>query len=151
MKKKLIALILCLALALASLAAIPAPGIDTDESAVMFDVAEEIMEEEPGETEETEEPTEPTEEPGYPEIVYRILECETLEEALEILNGLTEEEEASITDEEWDIIFGYLDLLGGGEDDGIEETGLFDQESVPPTVSFTNVAPFGPPVTGGGN
>lgn len=149
MKKKLIALILCLALALASLAAIPAPGIDTDESAVMFNVAEEIMEEETEETEE--EPGEETEEPGYSEIVYRILECETLEEALEILNGLTEEEEASITDEEWNIIFGYLDLLGGGEDDGIEETGLFDQESVPPTVSFTNVAPFGPPVTGGGN
>lgn len=138
MKKKLIALILCLALALASLAAIPAPGIDTDESSVMFDVAEEITEEDnPADfPEQTDSPSEEAQ-----ALYESLMACQTYEEAcvlvddlgadnvIALLDELTEEQRQEIEDHIQTLYTAYLDTQDPEDD-------------TPPAVNYAVVASF---------
>ncbi len=90
-----------------------------------------------------------------PALYARIMACTTLEEISIVLEEATDEEFASLTDEENMEIGARIKSF---EPDPLPPVVItkFDDEPVAseiiyPTVSFTRVAPFGTPVTGGAN
>ena len=90
-----------------------------------------------------------------PALYARIMACTSLEEIGIVLEEATDEEFASLTDEENMEIVAYIESF---EPDPLPPVVVekYDDEPVAseivyPTVSFTKVAPFGTPVTGGAN
>jgi hypothetical protein len=85
----------------------------------------------------------------------RLMACKTLDEIDIVLEEATDEEFASLTDEENREIDAYIESLEPAPlpavviEESDDETVV--SEIVYPTVSFTNVAPFGDPVIGGAN
>ena len=79
--------------------------------------------------------------------------CASLEEIFDILDAATEEELEALTDEEIEEIEALIESL---EPEPLPAVVLEESEDEPvkseiiyPTVNFSNVAPFGDPVTGG--
>ncbi len=90
-----------------------------------------------------------------PALYARIMACTTLEEISIVLEEATDEEFASLTDEENMEIGAYIESFEQAPLPPIVITKFDDEpvasEIIYPTVSFTKVAPFGTPVTGGAN
>lgn len=82
----------------------------------------------------------------------RVMACATLEEMDELFASATEEELASVSEEQWKAIDARAAAL---EPAPVPPVVLeisdppVESEIVSPTVNFTNVAPFGAPVVGG--
>ena len=81
----------------------------------------------------------------------QIMVCENLDQVWTIMDNATEEEIKSLTDAQWD----EVDILIGRLIDQKEEMELLveldsivESDVIYPTISFTNVAPFGNPVVG---
>ncbi len=82
----------------------------------------------------------------------RIMVCTTLEEIEDLFASATEEELASITEEQWAEIDARIESLEPAPAPPVVleiSAPPVMSEIVSPTVNFTNVAPFGDPVVGG--
>lgn len=163
---KLLAIVLCVVMMLSSVAAVTADSLSGDADTPPAETATPAEStpsaeptdpaEEPSET-DGEEPADPAEEPsetdGEKTLFERIMACTTLEEIFAILDETPEEELLALTEEENQQIEALIVSL---EPEPLPPVVLEESQDEPvvseivyPTVTFTNVAPFGDPVVGG--
>lgn len=148
---KLLAIVLCVVMMLSSVAAVTADSLSGDADTPPAETAA------PAESTPSAEPTDPAEEPsetdGEKTLFERIMACTTLEEIFAILDETPEEELLALTEEENQQIEALIVSL---EPEPLPPVVLEESQDEPvvseivyPTVTFTNVAPFGDPVVGG--
>lgn len=84
----------------------------------------------------------------------RLMACQTLEEIEAIIKGTPEDVLKSLSEEQVAQVEAYMDKLMPAPLPAIvieESEPPVESEIYRPTVNYTNVAPFGDPVTGGNN
>lgn len=83
----------------------------------------------------------------------KIMACTTLDEVWAIMDAMTDEQWATLSEsqfEAFDRLIAALDVIPAPEVPEEEnDDPQIESEIIYPTVSYTNVAPFGAPVTGG--
>lgn len=97
----------------------------------------------------------PTVEPKTePSLFERLMACQTLEEIEAIIKATPEDVLKSLSEEQVAQVEAYMDKLMPAPLPAIvieESEPPVESEIYRPTVNYTNVAPFGDPVTGGNN
>lgn len=87
-------------------------------------------------------------------LMKKIMECKTLEEIEAIIKATPEDVLKSLSEEQVAQVEAYMDKLMPAPLPAIvieESEPPVESEIYRPTVNYTNVAPFGEPVTGGNN
>lgn len=87
-------------------------------------------------------------------LMKKIMECKTLEEIEAIIKATPEDVLKSLSEEQVAQVEAYMDKLMPAPLPAIvieESEPPVESEIYRPTVNYTNVAPFGDPVTGGNN
>ena len=87
-------------------------------------------------------------------LMKKIMECKTLEEIEAIIKATPEDVLKSLSEEQGAQVEAYMDKLMPAPLPAIvieESEPPVESEIYRPTVNYTNVAPFGDPVTGGNN